>query len=238
MPLCRVAAAGLVRFFDGEGRLFLLRNIAYAKKGTTVYSPLGGGIQLTTDGIDRFQNEFKAKEFQSGNDLRVRVDSAQIPAIAEWFQLRAERGVDPWREIVEELVEEEGVLTEEEVMEGVKNVQFRGYRWNAFISDRPGVEGQPSLRLLEVFSAEITPTMLSRLQQLTKPSTEVRRTPFDDPLVYFATKEEVEKCETTSGFGINKVTKQLLDEDVFSLPSGKHLQAVAEEMIAQAEEEA
>lgn len=93
MPICRIGAAALVRLFDREGRLLLLRNHAFAKKGITRYSPLGGGIALDKTSIELFKENFQVSEFQSGDDLRVKVDTKYIPDIVEWFQRRTGRYV-------------------------------------------------------------------------------------------------------------------------------------------------
>ncbi len=110
------------------------------------------------------------------------------------------RETDPSREVVEELVEESGLLTTEE-LESLR-CNHAGYNTELEETTRTGQEGPVTLRLLEVFRAELSPEIIGKLQELaTKP----------DSLVHFVSDEEIIAGQSAEGVKIGAVSKNLLN---------------------------
>ncbi len=202
LPEVRVSSASFTLIQDSAGKYALLINKNRAKKGELLLTPIGGAIEGTEEGLQELQNilGIDPSAFEKGNDLRFKMPGARANEYREWFLNGKGRETDPSREVVEELVEESGLLTTEE-LESLR-CNHAGYNTELEETTRTGQEGQVTLRLLEIFRAELSPEIIGKLQELaTKP----------DSLVHFVSDEEIIAGQSAEGVKIGAVSKNLLN---------------------------
>ena len=202
LPEVRVSSASFTRIKDLEGRHALLVNKNRAKEGIIVLTPIGGAIEATPAGKEKLKNllDIDDSAFEQGHDLRFVMSGSRANEYREWFLSGEQRESDPSREVFEELIDEAELLTREE-LEGLQCARA-GYATELAETNRTGQEGQITLRLLEVFDAELKPETLEKLLQLSKNS---------DAVIRFVTEEEIRSGKTADGTDIGTVTKSLLD---------------------------
>lgn len=211
LPEVRISAASFCRIKDAEGKLALLVNHSRAKKGITVLSPIGGGLEATQEGIDMIKDLLDVDEstFEKGNDLRFRMPGSNINKFREWFLSKQQRESTPHREIDEELIDETGLLDSEDL----KDIQCGEVSYATELADfnPQGIKDLKSLRILEVFDVKFKP---ETLQKLAKASQE------PNSKIHFVTEEEIRNGKTNDGIEIAKVSESLLDSQA-ELPEFK-----------------
>ncbi|NQT27113.1 hypothetical protein HQ585_17295 [candidate division KSB1 bacterium] len=202
IPEVRVSSASFVRIKDPEGRQALLVNKNRAKKGVIVLTPIGGAIEANSTGIEDLKRLLGIDEsaFEKGNDLRFKMNGEKANEYRSWFLGGEHRESEPSREVYEELVDESGLLNSEE-LEGLQ-CSRAGYATELAQTTRIGQEGQVTLRLLEVFDAELKPDTLKKLVELSQGQ---------NALVRFVTDEEIRNGKTEDRTEIGTVTQSLLN---------------------------
>lgn len=201
LPEVRVSSASFVVIQDETGKYALLINKNRAKKGDFLLSPIGGAIEATEGGLRELQNTLgiDATAFEKGNDLRFKMPGTKANEYREWFLKGDGRETDPSREVTEELVDESNLLSTEELQD--LQCTKTGYNTEMEETTRAGQEGQVTLRLLEIFQANLGPQALNKLLELSSKS---------GSLVRFVTEEEIVSGQTAEGVKIGAVTKNLL----------------------------
>lgn len=202
LPEVRVSTASLVVIRDAQGRYALLVNQNRAKKGEVVLTPIGGAIEATPEGLESLKRLLGLDEasFENGADLRFIMSGAQANRYREWFLAGEQRESNPLREIQEELVDEEGLLNEENLV-GLE-LRRKGYATQLAQTTRKGREGTVTLRLVEVFEADFNEQTRQRLQtQAEVPGS----------VIHFVSEDEIGEGKTTDGLEIGDISKVLLD---------------------------
>jgi hypothetical protein len=107
MDWIRVSCASLCRI-EYQNSYLLLVNQNRREKGIYVLSPIGGALAVHDPGpLERLGAVFEGPE---NHDLRLGLPREAIPAFREWFYGGEGREQSPYRELVEELVVETGLL--------------------------------------------------------------------------------------------------------------------------------
>jgi len=202
IPELRISSASFSRIRDDVGRLALMVNKNRAQKGDVVLMPIGGAIEASDEGIKELQGmlSIEPENFEKGNDLRFKMNGKDANKYREWFLSDKNREINPTRELIEELVEEEGVLEEEDLKE--VEVKLAGYDAQTAETSRTGQEGATTLRLLEIFDTKLSEETLAKLVQ----AAEKENSP-----IRFATEEEIRSGKTNDNIEIKKVSLSLLD---------------------------
>ncbi len=155
MGQLRVSCAAFCRI-EHEGRYLFILNRVRAYTGKYVITPLGGTLWHFEPPI--LPQIGAEPEDRSGCELRfyIQNDEAEtrLATFRRWFNRRVERERDPFRELVEELVEEQGVLSEL----SREDVSFRyaGALERRAQSDRPGARVAETQFFWEVFNVTFT----------------------------------------------------------------------------------
>ncbi|NDJ86698.1 MAG: hypothetical protein GYB66_12495 [Chloroflexi bacterium] len=158
----RVSCASLCRFEVG-GKYLLLLNRNRRQKGLYELSPLGGAIQFYDETLpERFA---MALEKNSAMELRFFTEVDNLGGFREWFYRRIDRECDPFREIREELVEEEAILSD--LQREDLSIAFRYIYEDRKPTQRQGVTDSLTQYYLEVFSVSVvSPHIATALQQI------------------------------------------------------------------------
>lgn len=155
----RVSCAALCRIQDDAGRFLLGLNKNRLAQGREIYMPLGGALEYSApDLLARFD---ATAEAPGSRDLRLFLPPARMSDFRVWFQRRQERETSPYRELVEELVQEFAVLPA--LAPGdVRTRYLRTYEGEAS-SGRSGVYGAWTHYLHEVFEIDIVNPAVRRV---------------------------------------------------------------------------
>lgn len=153
--MIRISCASLSSIVIDDKYLLCL-NKTSLKNGKYVYSPFGGAIEYEPKALE-FLNGINAEFERKTPDLRLRVDESDIPAFDMWFEQRKDRefGVD--RELFEEIVEEENILTSLTPQD--YNTEF--IRLHKFTDVNDGVT---NYRFFEIFKVDFTKAKLQELK--------------------------------------------------------------------------
>ena len=152
----RISAASQNRILTRDRRFLLSVN----NKGEHNLTPIGGGLEFS-ESARPFLTGLGAR-FGEGNDLRLTINQARVAEFERWFVTRTGRETDSFREVQQELVDEEHVLAEllpEQVM--------ANYVWTSkppiALSSRPGAEGTLTQRYFEVFDLQFVSTVWDKI---------------------------------------------------------------------------
>jgi len=92
-----------------DGKYLLLLNKRSYKEGRMVYTPIGGGLEYLPNG-KKFLDNLGAKYERETPDLRLKIDSDNIDLFKFWFEKGIDREIDIFRELKEEIVDEENII--------------------------------------------------------------------------------------------------------------------------------
>lgn len=198
----RISCAGLVRITDDKGRFAVLVHHKSSRPGSLSLSPIGGALKIKPEGFSYLQAavlDWEVLELESGNDLRFIIQDNHANAIRDWFQARWGRETQPMRELIEELVQETRILTQNDL----SNVRFRlaGFYQEELPSIQPKHKGVTTLRLIEVFDTICHPATVKKLLEAAEAPA---------PEIYFVTADEINTGHTAAGHVFTSVSKALL----------------------------
>ena len=162
IPL-RVSCAGLVKI-EIQGKLLGIINKKRLAAGVTIYTPPGGSYHYQGRATRHYLQDALVLTFEEGRDLRFSLpgDPDQrlqiLDSFNSWFKSGQGRETVPSRELYEELIGEEGVLSLEQnsfpklshLSEKQKHVRLRE------ASSRPGHIGVITEYFFELFQAHLT----------------------------------------------------------------------------------
>jgi predicted nuclease of restriction endonuclease-like RecB superfamily len=192
----RVSAANLVKI-ELDGKILLCLNKKRLAAGKKVYTPFGGSTEFYPS-AKPFLDSLKV-EYEKGNDLRLMIDEDKLPEFEKWFYQKKDRETSPYRELKEELVEEEQVLPD--LPPDAVDFEYLGTVTERTITDRPGQEGKVTERYLEIYKAKFKPEYEQKIREaLEKP----------DSHLVLVTEREILKGISDSGIEIGGVCKALL----------------------------
>lgn len=147
MSRVRVSASGLARIGLDDKLLVEL------KTKNERYSPFGGAL--------RFEESAKpfllslGAEFERGNDLRLTLPEGNVKIFDWWVRLRKNRETSVYRELVEELVNEQQVL--EKLPESDVRIEYLFTKSEEGNTDKPSEQGLVTKRYFEVYQTIFTP---------------------------------------------------------------------------------
>jgi hypothetical protein len=197
----RFSCSSLVRILDQNNRFLLLMNKNRAHQGQRALTPVGGAVQIMPDGYIYLEKVLGVSKeaYEKDNDLRLKIAWNKASGLSEWFMWRVGREISPMRELVEELVHENSILTEEDLQTAV--IEFAGYNWELSRSKRKGHEGTLTLRLFEIFDVELAPEAFSKLDSAVGETNAV---------VSFVSSQEIVAGFTYDQVEVPSVSKALL----------------------------
>lgn len=148
--MIRVSCSAPVRLVTSLGQFALLLNKRQLELGKRVLAPIGGVIEAHEGGMDYLRNYLGATDFEKGNDLRFRLPRENAQDFVDWLIQQRNRELTPDREIIEELTDENKVLSLHVL--GDMTTKRIGYGFEIAESTRKGYD-QPeeTLRIAEVF---------------------------------------------------------------------------------------
>ncbi|MFA4905264.1 MAG: hypothetical protein WC645_02040 [Candidatus Margulisiibacteriota bacterium] len=197
----RISAANLARI-RVEDRNILILNRNRLKKGQRVLTPFGGAIEFELSARPFLAGLGAA--FEKGADLRLVIPQERLPVFERWFYLRQEREVSPFRELMEELVEEEAILPQ--LSTDQVAAQFL---WTAKppqgLTDRAGSEGVLTQRYLEIFEVTLVPGVHNQI---------IKALAAPEAKLMAVTQQEILAGQTADGkTEIGSVSKYLLQRE-------------------------
>jgi hypothetical protein len=167
MHMIRISAANLVRI-TLEDKLLIGLNKKRYEVGKKIYTPFGGALQFHESA--RMFLEGLGAAFEKNNDLRIRIAHEKLPEFTKWFYQQKQRETSPYRELREELVEEENALPD--LPEKAISLEYLSTVTEKAVTDRPGQAGKFTQRFFEIYRATFTPDYEQHLRtSLTQPGT-------------------------------------------------------------------
>lgn len=188
MSRIRMVASGIVRI-NLDGKVLLLLNKARLNAGKKVYVSIGGALKFY-ESARPFLTQLSAV-FEKGNDIRLALEEERLPEFEKWFYAQKDREISPYREVREELVDEEKAL--KILPESGVTLEYMATVVERNITDRPGQEGRLTQRYFEINRATFSPAYEQELRAaLAKP----------DSHLTLATEDEILAGRTNSGIKI------------------------------------
>ena len=196
METRRISAAGLVKIVL-EDKLLLCLNKSRLQAGNEILKPLGGAFQVYHSA--KAHLESLGAQFESGMDLRFLMPTENIEEFEEWFESNEGRETSPYRELKEELVDEERILKK---LPGTKvDLYYLHTQVQRDVTDRPGQEGLVTNRYLEVFNAQFSQDLTDDI---------LRNLELSNTHLYLASSEEIRNRITQTGIKIANNSHALL----------------------------
>ena len=199
----RVSGTGFARLRGPHDTYALLLNKGrLARGGHRILSPIGGGFDLLPGG-KRYLEGLGAWHFEGKdqNELRCQVPDEQLAKVAAWFARRHQREKTVWRELMEELVGETGILTLAGLRDGYVE-RFAGERRHNGPTTRD-VPDQNTAYFMEIFDVGVSPDTLRTLWAASQRPVERR-------WMYFVTAEEIANGRTRDGVKIGQISQFVL----------------------------
>jgi hypothetical protein len=159
MKRIRISCACLGRICINDNYL-LLQNKKMLNKGIVNYSPIGGALEYKPESYD-FLISLGA-EFEKGKDLRLTIPEENYDKFKEWFLRREGRELEIFREMREELVDEEkfiNSLTSSDFTETLVNTIETTHDW-----DVNGVM-QTSYYFFEIFEVRLSSKIENEIKE-------------------------------------------------------------------------
>lgn len=197
----RISASAFCRVLSPDGRYALLRNANSSKHGETVFSPIGGGIGVTEEGMAELQETLGVVPagFEEDRYLRFTLPGRHATRFRHWFLTSPHREADPRRELVEELCEENHLVPAGAL--AAAWFTLAGYDAEVYQTRRVGAEGQWSLRLSEVFDVHLPSEVLRGL---------VGAATDPESVLQFATRDDLVSGVTSRAHAIARTAQCLI----------------------------
>ncbi|HLF53756.1 MAG TPA: hypothetical protein VI544_01115, partial [Candidatus Nanoarchaeia archaeon] len=165
-----------------------------------IYIPFGGALYASKDSLVLLE-EMGAQDFEKGNDIRFTMPRQNLSIFEDWFRTRTGRETTSYRELYEELVEEQSVLDDFPESAISQEVLFKSCIEETHHPDRPGAKGLPTRRYLEVFEVQFADNYSKRIEDASH---------LQLPAVYLARPEEIENQLSAKGTPISDHSLHLL----------------------------
>ncbi|RLJ07038.1 MAG: hypothetical protein DRP12_02985 [Candidatus Aenigmatarchaeota archaeon] len=168
--MIRISASCLAKI-EIDGKYLVGLNKRRFKHGKKVYTPFGGAIEFYESA--RPFLESLGAVFENGNDIRIEIPEEKIPEFERWFYQRKDREISPYRELREELVDEEYALPD--LPPNAFDFRYLKTVKERHVTDRPGQEGKLTQRYMEIYQIDFEPKYIEILRNsLEKPDTRLR----------------------------------------------------------------
>ncbi len=184
----RISAAALARV-EIDNRYLVGLNRKKREVGRQVYTPYGGVLEATFEGREFLEN--LGAEFEWRNNLRLYLDDSLIPSFEDWFFSRTQRETSIYRELREELVDEDKVFPI--LPETVLTCQYINTVTENVPTSRQGSGGEQTQRYLELIDVKFISEYLGMLRDnLLRP----------DTYLALLTREEIMTGRTEKGIEV------------------------------------
>ncbi len=197
--------------FDGDSDdpeyLLFLNGLCYFVRNMAIYTPPGGGMQVTRDGEralsrylgvkvqDRITKPYKSnatgtKELDV-RDLTLELPVELIPGLLEWLDLRDGRELNPIREVMEELTEEYPWLVGAHELQAQAISSTYVGRHVEMLADK--------VRISEVYDVALSPAVIRSLGRHSKL-----------PWTTWVTPQDIQRGRAEDGIKIGQVSHSLV----------------------------
>ena len=158
-------------------RLVLLSRTRWTSRRERFYSPFGGALRAKPDGRHALKARFDLEWEGTGedaDDLRVNLPAcdaeAFVEAVLNMADDRREHADGAWRELIEELVDEHGLLEHEDVLHGMGVLKRIGTYRTESVSSNPELARPSRTRyVFETYAACVRGRAAAKLEHaLTK----------------------------------------------------------------------
>lgn len=172
----RITCAGLARININGKYLFIL-NKNSVKIGKPTYGPLGGALEFT-ENARPFLESLNVL-FEKGMDLRLMLPTKNLEQYMNWFNTKTDRESSALREVYEELVLEEQIVS---MTESQMKETYIATKTEDKLSARQGFEGTKTKGIYEIFEVTLDQSIQDQILTYIENATE--------PKVLLLTKEE------------------------------------------------
>jgi glutamate synthase domain-containing protein 2 len=193
----RVSAAALASI-NLDGRELLCLNRARKAGKVDRYTPFGGVLKYHPEAQPLFDS-LEAVPERVQDDLRLHMPERHLQTFQGWFYERRQRETTVFREVQEELVDEERVLDSLSPTDLTETYITTAEERQ--ISDKPGQEGRDTQRYLEIFRVILGDPQLDL----------IRRHLEGESNLELITHEEIREGKTNTGVKIGTNCLPLLE---------------------------
>ncbi|MDP1694524.1 MAG: hypothetical protein Q8L34_03210 [Candidatus Woesearchaeota archaeon] len=183
----RISCAGLIKIVLQEDRFLGTINENSLRQGRFVYTPPGGSFHY----FGKTTRDYLEKELglifqENKKDLRLLLPETverrrvALESFATWFSRRKRREITPSRELYEELIDEQQVLSLQR--HGFPKLHFIGTARIQLQTSRGGQKGELTEYFWEIFEAQLTHVSRRLLERGIKQKY---------PFVHLLTREEI-----------------------------------------------
>ncbi len=170
MTNIRVSCASLARITLDDKFLLGLNHDKLRRKGISVFTPYGGVLAFYEPARPLLAFLGAIFEKAGSDDLRLTLPEENLPAFETWFSARTHRESDPYRELVEEFVEEEGILPD--LRRTNVTLDYLTTATERVPTNKPGQEGVLTQRYLEIYNTKFIPEYEQLIREdLSQPDT-------------------------------------------------------------------
>ncbi len=164
MERIRVSCACLGRI-EILGKYLLIQNKSTRNNSVIVYSPIGGALEYKPEVYDFLVS--LGAEFEKGMDLRLSLPKDNLEKFTEWFVQKKNRETDIFREMKEEIVDEEKFLDKLDKTDFVAT-----YQHTAIIEQDREIKGviKPTISYFEIFTVKFVPIVEKEILERLKKS--------------------------------------------------------------------
>lgn len=185
MKEIRISCAALASIFINNKYLVCVNKNAL-KKGVVTITPFGGGTEYKPEALN-FLNNLGAKFERSTPDLRFRMLQSNIELFELWFFKKKDREIGIDRELIEEIVMEEEILT---------NLTVNDFS-TEYVNCVENIEGD-NHRYFEIYDVKFNDNIIKELLNSKKPNLKL------------VSKEEILNGMTNDGVHIGTSVKSIL----------------------------
>ncbi|MGD8374244.1 MAG: hypothetical protein PVI21_05325 [Candidatus Woesebacteria bacterium] len=195
----RISCTAFARVVNQDCYALLRNSSMLRKEGKLRLGPVGGALHCNSDRRQKLIDQFSAHSFEGERDLRFQIPDNYAPHVVEWFASRADREMSVLREFYEELVEEEHILSDEQVSSA--NETFLGFA-SMRGAPKPRYGMVATLRLFEVYDVTISADAMQKLLCHAR----------HKDRVYFATQAEIRNQQDLGGgYSVAEIAPALVD---------------------------
>lgn len=199
----RFSCGALIALQDNYQRYALIGSQShYELHGVRVLSPFGGAIETTQEGQQHLATKFKARKFESGLDLRFRMNISHLDDFRTWFNANKMLEKNPAeREFCEEVGKKEHDLLTATERNACKTIgEYKQFECTKK-SSRRGQEGVETYAFFRFYKFQVPSKVLSKLVDLSED---------DRNLLEFVSATEIKKGFSAKGSVIAELCSFLL----------------------------
>lgn len=186
----RVSCAALAQI-KIDNKYLLLMNKRSLGQNKIIYTPVGGALEYLPNG-KKFLDNLNVKYERQTPDLRLRMDKDNLELFDFWFSKGIDRERDVFRELKEEMVDEESII--KSLSES--DVEIKFIRTEKPVID---IDGLTNHFFYEIYSVEFSDDKLKEINEYIKSQGDVKK-------VVTLSKEQIENDDFEFEIGSNCIS--------------------------------